>query len=386
MPTNSLRTPAKLSAVVALALALASCGSTPPVVCNALPSSSGTCTCGSGALACPVQPGPEFLYAVGGGQIQAFSVDHHSGALSTVGSVTGPSMSFGLTAVSNQFLYTSDSLAAQLDGFSINQTTGALTALGGSPFSTGTISIPVGLASPPGSNLLYAGDAGRVDAFTVSASGIPTALSSSPFPSGSGLLLAVDPFSNFLYTAIDDPTGTGGVFAYTIDSAGALTAVPGSPFALPGPTGSNRRPFGIVDTGSYVYSALSATNQIAAFSITSSTGALAPVTGSPFSTGATPLALVLASGFLYALNDGGITGYSINSSTGVLTPLSGSPFDIIGGAITTDSFGQHLYVSGPTGIQAFNINSTSGALTTVTGSPFSAGEATAMTVVQIPPP
>ncbi|HWY22527.1 MAG TPA: hypothetical protein VNX26_14975 [Candidatus Acidoferrum sp.] len=384
MPTNSLRTPAKLLAVVALALALASCSNTPPIVCNALPSSSATCTCGSGVSACPIQPGPEFLYAVGSGQILAFSVDHNSGALTAAGSVTGPSMSFGLAAVNNQFLYASDSLAAQLDGFSINQKTGALTALSGSPFPTAPFSFPVGLASPAASSLLYAADAGRVDAFTVSSSGAPTALSGSTFSSGTNLFLTVDPSGHLLYASIDDPPG--GIFGFTIDSAGALTAVPGSPFAIPGQTVSNSRPFGIVDTGSYVYAALSGTNQIAAFSIVSGTGALVPVPGSPFSTGATPAALVLASGFLYALNDGGISGYSINSSTGVLTPLSGSPFAIIGGAMTADSLGQYLYVSGLTGIQAFNLNSTSGALTAVTGSPFSAGEATVLTVVQIPPP
>ena len=387
MPTNALRTPATLFVVVALSFALTSCGTNRPAVCAVPASSSGsTCTCGSGTEACPIQPGPEFLYAVGSSQILTFSIDHTSGALATIGSVPGPSMSLSLTAVNDQFLYASDSLNAQLDGFSINQATGALTTLASSPFSTGTISFPVGLASPAGDSLLYAADAGRVDAFTVSASGIPTAISSSPFPSGSGLFLTVDPSGGFLYTAIDDPTGTGGVFAYTIDSAGALTAVPGSPFALPGQTGSNSRPFGIVDTGSYVYVALSATNQIAAFSITSSTGALVPVPGSPFSAGATPTTLVFASGFLYALNDGGITGYSINSANGALTPLSGSPFAIVGGSMAADSFGEYLYSNGLAGIQAFNVNFTSGALTLVAGSPFPASATTAMTVVQIPPP
>jgi 6-phosphogluconolactonase len=388
MPTKSLRTPAKLLAVVGLALALSACASTPSAVCTALPSSSssGTCTCGPGASACPVQPGPEFLYATSvGGQILAFSIDHNSGALTTVGSVPGPSMSLSLTAVNDQFLYASDSLNAQLDGFSINQTTGALTALAGSPFSTGTISFPVGLASPPDSDLLYAADAGRVDAFTVSASGIPTALSSSPFPSGNGLFLTVDPSGRFLYTAIDDPLGTGGVFAYTIDSSGALTAVPGSPFALPG-TGSNSELFGIVDTGLYVYVALTATNQIAAFSITGSTGALVPVPGSPFSAGTTPTTLVFARGFLYALVVGGISGYSVDSNSGMLTPLSSSPLAIGGGSMAADSLGEYLYSNGLAGIEAFNVNFTSGALTQVAGSPFLASAATAMTVVQIPPP
>jgi hypothetical protein len=61
-----------------------------------------------------------------------------------------------------QFLYVSDPLRA-IGGFSINQTTGGLTPLLGSPFSTGTVSVPEGLASPTGSDLLYAADVARVD-------------------------------------------------------------------------------------------------------------------------------------------------------------------------------------------------------------------------------
>ena len=388
MPANGLRTPAKLFVMVALSVALTACGTNSGTVICALPSSSsgGTCTCGSGMPACPVQPGPEFLYAVGSSQILAFSIDHTSGALTTIGSVPGPSMSLGITAVNNQFLYASDSLQAQLDGFSIDQTTGALTALAGSPFSTGTFSVPVGLASPAESTLLYAADAATVDAFAVSATGIPTAISSSPFPSGSGLFLAVDPSGKVLYTADVDPLGAGGIFAFTIDSTGALAAVPGSPFAIPGQPGLNGRRFGIVDTGSYVYAALFATNQVAAFSIVNSTGALVPVPGSPFSAGTGPIQLVFASGFLYALNGGGITGFSIDSANGVLTPLSGSPFAIFGGSMAADSFGEYLYVTGGE-IQAFNINSANGNLTAIAGSPFPAsGPMTTETVVQIPPP
>src|SRR5271163_4810183 len=153
MPTNTLRTPAKLFVVVALFANLIACGNNPPPVVCALPatSGSGTCTCESGTAACPAQPGPEFIYATSiSGPILAFSIDHNSGALTAIGSVPGPTLSVGITTVANQFLYASDSQNAQLDGFSINQTTGALTALAGSPFSTGTLSFPGALASPPG--------------------------------------------------------------------------------------------------------------------------------------------------------------------------------------------------------------------------------------------
>jgi 6-phosphogluconolactonase (cycloisomerase 2 family) len=133
--------------------------------------------------------------------------------------------------VANQFLYASDTHNAQLDGFSINQTTGALTALAGSPFSTGTLTAPAALASPPGdlasapgNSLLYATDIAAIDAFTISAAGVPTALSGSPFVSESNYSLTVDPSGNFLYASDVDPPG--GILAFTTDSTGAQTAVP----------------------------------------------------------------------------------------------------------------------------------------------------------------
>ncbi len=394
MPIKSLRTPAKLLAVVALALAVASCGSSAPLVCNALPTaSSRTCTCGPGVSACPVQPGPEFLYATSlGGQILAFSIDHNSGALTPIGSVPGPTtLSPGLTSVSNQFLYASDTHNAQIDGFSINQTTGALTPLAESPFSTGTLSVPGYLAAPPGdlgsspgSSLLYAADAGTIDMFTISAAGVPNALSGSPFLPESGFSIVVDPSGNFLFAADDDPPG--GIFAFTTGSVGALTVVLDSPFTIPGQTVADNPPIGIADTGSYVYAALSQTNQIAAFSI-SGTGALTPVPNSPFAAGTAPTAVVWAGIFLYAINssDGTISGYSIASTNGVLTPLSGSPFAIVGFSMATDYFGQYLYVAGPTGIQTFSIDFTSGGLTSVSGSPVPVIGPWLLTVVQIPP-
>ncbi len=384
MLTRTLRTFAEFLIVPALLFALTSCGtSRSPIVCN--PSNNATCVCGSGTQACPISPGPEFLYANSTtGQILAFSIDHNTGALTPLPSVAGPSMSFGLAAVNNQFLYASDAsiaLNSQLDGFSINQTTGALTPLADSPFLAGIIM--QGLASPPGSSLLYGADAGAVDAFTVSTTGPPSTIPG-PFPSGTNLFLTVDPSGKYLFTSLDNPPG--GVFAFTIDSTGALTAVPNSPFTIPGQTVANSRPFGIVDTGSFVYTALSGTNQVAGFSIVSGTGALVPVPNSPFPAGTTPLSVVFTNGFLYANGDGTISGYSVDSASGMLTPLSDSPFAISGGSMAADSLGEYLYVSGAGGIQALKIDSNSGNLTPVNGSPFPASPALTMTVVQFPPP
>ncbi len=223
MPTNPIRTLAKLFAAVALSAALASCGTSKPLVICPLAGSTdsiSTCTCGSGTATCPVNPGPEFLYATSiSGQILAFSIDQNTnGALTAIGSVPGPTMGLGLTTVSNQFLYATDTHNAQIDGFSINQTTGVLTTLVGSPFSTGTLSFPGVLAAPPenlasspGSNLLYAADSGTVDIFTISTAGVPTALSGSPSVPEAGFSIVVDPSGNFLYASDDDPPG--GIFS-----------------------------------------------------------------------------------------------------------------------------------------------------------------------------
>jgi len=389
MPANTLGTLARLFVVGPLLFALTACGTNRPVVCNAPSSSAATCTCGSGTAACPVSPGPEFLYALGitssggsGSQILAFSVDRNSGALTPIGAVPGPSdpiPTVGLAAVNGQFLFASDRSQSQLDGFSIDQTTGALRTIAGSPFFTGTISFPGSLASPAGGNFLYASDIVSVEAFTISSTGVPSAISGSPFFAGNGLL-ATAPSGGFLYAA-ELP---GRVAAFTIGSTGALTQVPGSPFTIPGQT--DNLPDGIVDNGSYVFTTLRLTNQIAAFSVVSGTGALTPVPGSPFSAGTSPSTLVFASGFLYVLNAGSISGYSVNSNSGVITPLSGPPFAIVGLSMATDSFGQYLYVPDGFGIQGFTINSSSGALTPLPGSPFAASGATLLTVVQIPPP
>jgi 6-phosphogluconolactonase (cycloisomerase 2 family) len=293
-------------------------------------------------------------------------------------------MSYGLAAVNNQFLFASDRSQSQLDGFSINPITGALTALQGSPFPTGAFTVPAGLASPPNGSFLYAADIASVDAFTVSSGGLPTAISGSPFPSGSSLFLTADPSGSFLFSVDDDPPG--GVIAFAIGSTGALTEVPNSPFTIPGQTVPDSMPYGIVNNGSYVYTTLSLASQVAGFAIAGGTGALSSVPNSPLPAGTNPTGIVIANSFLYALNSGSISGYSINSNSGLLTPIAGSPFAISGLSLAADSFGQYLFVGGPASIQAFTIDAASGMLTPISGSPFAAAGASLLTVVQIPPP
>ena len=135
-------------------------------------------------------------------------------------------------------------------------------------------------------------------------------------------------------------------------------------------------------TGSFVYTGLLTTGQVAGFSINATTGALTPVPGSPFPAGNNPLSLAAVNNFLYVSNftDGTISGYSINPTNGALTALAGSPFAIHGGPLVASPFGGFLYTTGPGGLLAFSINPQTGALTQV-GSAVPYGGATVLTFV-----
>ena len=349
------------------------------------------CGSGGGTVLCQLPPctveqPKEFLYAASeNGEVLFLPVDTSTGAVGDATSVAGPAVSLGITAVASQFVYASDFQSSQIYGYSINATSGALSPMPGSPFALGPLTVPNGLAAGPGSNLLYATAGAGIDAFSLSSTGVPSLIIGSPFSSGGNLELAVDPSGKFLFAPVLEPPN--GVFAFTIDSAtGILTAVPGSPFLFSGQTVFDSHPFGIVvdSTGQFVYVALEGSNQVAAFSINTATGALAPVPGSPFPAGNTPFLLATTGRFLYLSNagDGTVSGYSIDSMSGVLSPLTGSPYNIPSPALVADPAGKFLFGTGGAGIYAFTINA-DGSLTPVSGSPFPAAISTALTIVQI---
>ncbi len=92
--------------------------------------------------------------------------------------------------------------------------------------------------------------------------------------------MAIDPSGKFVLVG---NTGGNSLSAYTIDSAGSLTPVTGTPI----PLGDNAQPSSIaVDpAGKFVYVSI-VPQEVAGFALDPSTGALTPITGSPFSAGA----------------------------------------------------------------------------------------------------
>jgi 6-phosphogluconolactonase (cycloisomerase 2 family) len=185
------------------------------------------------------------------------------------------------------------SIGAQAIGiYSIDPTTGLLTAVTGSPLplftgtaTTPTVVTPTAMLITPNNSYVYVslGPLG-VQVLTLGTGGAlstgtaPTylsPLSTSTNPSDYGL--ASSPSSTFLFVAEINT----GLREFSIGTAGALNAVAGSPYAVgTGPTGVLLDP-----TGSYVYVANKGSNNISAFTLTAASGKLTAVTGSPFSSG-----------------------------------------------------------------------------------------------------
>jgi hypothetical protein len=151
---------------------------------------------------------------------------------------------------------------------------------------------------------------------------------------GGGELIAVQ--GKYLYASFVGTGLEGQIYGWSIDSTGNLTAISGSPFVLPGWTGTIL-------------------------------GGMVPNPAGTMLFRAAPGAFQ-GDSTIYAMQIG---------DTGVLTQVAGSPFAIPfdPGSITTDGLGRYLYVAAlataesPVEIGAYNIGS-NGALTVVAGSPF----------------
>ena len=117
------------------------------------------------------------------------------------------------------------------------------------------------------------------------------------------------------------------VSAYTIDSTtGALTLVAGSNF----PAGTNPRSLTVDRTNSFVYVANSGSNDVSAYSIDGTTGALTPL-GSPFPTGdgtAFSVTIDPTNQFAYVVKtfSSNLVSYAIDPMTGALMQVTGSDF------------------------------------------------------------
>jgi 6-phosphogluconolactonase (cycloisomerase 2 family) len=221
-----------------------------------------------------VDPFGRFLYAHGDNSlVYAYTINAGTGALTTVSgspygagnNVDATNGAYGGVIVhpSGLFLYVAAAGDNNVHGFSINQTTGGLTQVSGSPFSVsgGGLTAPFAVAvDPTGAYFFTKGETGTSYLAGLSidlATGALTTVPGSPF----GPLvgddawhgLAFHPTLSVLYTTFYDST-TADAGAYALDlGTGNLTALSGSPYDLfPSSHGSDN--IAIDRSGQFAYS------------------------------------------------------------------------------------------------------------------------------------
>jgi 6-phosphogluconolactonase len=258
---------------------------------------------------------------------------------------------------------------------------GALAAPGlsqvpGSPFTT-TRGSPASVAFSPSGGLLATANAfgNTVSVFSVGSGGALTQVPGSPFATGSDpVSVAFSPSGGLLATANE---GANTVSLFSVGWGGALTQASGF-FTGSKPVSVAFSPAAAGAHGAVLLAtAYAVDNSVSVFSVDAN-GEVAQVPGSPFATGSDPVSVAFSPGgglLATANGDGTVSVFSVDSG-GALTPVSGSPvaigsdpvsvaFSPAGGLLATaNAFGDTVSV--------FSVDAR-GALTPVSGSPFATG-------------
>lgn len=295
-----------------------------------------------------------FLFTSGQNGFNYYSINQTTGSLSG-GQSEVPCTTCQNSVTTDPFgryLFTYGSTQQGTSGifvYAINAGTGGLSLVSGSPFRTGAS--PSAYTVDPTGRFLYVANSkpGDIWAYTINeTTGVLTEISGSPFAAGSSSsALSTDVNGQFLFVANQ---GANNVSAFTINvNTGALTALPqaninvaGSPQAIVLSAGF----WPVIYAPQYLYVTNYNSNNVSGYSINPTNGALTALPGSPFAAGTNPqsVAANAGSGFAYVANwyDGTISEYSIGSN-GALSSL-GSPFSLGWSPGLLSIYGDWLYV------------------------------------------
>ncbi|MGA7886492.1 MAG: beta-propeller fold lactonase family protein [Acidobacteriaceae bacterium] len=281
-----------------------------------------------------VTPKNSYLYVAGGANGIGVYPINSDGTLGT-GSIEGGFEVPRAVQVdtSGGWLIAMDDVVGQVYAFQINSSTGALSQ----PLSSSVATLPnctpssdlaglnPGLVIAPNDNYVYAscGTAGIYVLSFDSTSGALTEIGAVNAKNGgadSGLAIAALSGTDYLLAT---ETVTNGVRVFSIVSNGQFTEITGSPFS----TGAGPDAVLVNSTNAYVYVANRTDGTISGFTLGTG-GALTQISGSPWSTGSLPVALVEDNSHTYiaAICNGGnadLETYTIGTA-GALTSFKNS--------------------------------------------------------------
>ena len=251
-----------------------------------------------------IDPSSSFVYVTNGdaGTVSAYSINAGGALTAVTGSpfATGATPSSVTVDPSGFYVYVVNQADGTVSEFMITANssglTGALTAVSGSPFAAGTG--PRAVIVDPSDQYVYVANAASntlsgyyiKPGYTIpQGDGAITAISGSPYQTGSSpSSLAVDPLDNFIYVANQ---GSDNISAFALDATtGAQTPLAGSPFAAADAPSA----VAVDPTGSFLTVANAGAGNVSVFAIDATTGALSAVMGSPYTAGTQPSAIAIS--------------------------------------------------------------------------------------------
>ncbi len=322
-----------------------------------------------------------YVYAAGGtsGKLYAYRKAYGGRLTSVPGSPYSCGTDCRAVAVDalGNFVFSVDYATNTIRGFKINATTGALTPILGSPFSSGDKPNSV-VINVRGILFVTNESSNTVSAFVIDpVSGALTPTPGSPIATGlSPRSAAVDPFGGRLYVL---NYGSNTISAFRVTSNGTMSNL-GSPVK----TGSGPSSITVYPSGAFLYIAQAQSNTVSAFKLDID-GALHAI--GTVASGPKPMAVRVDAQGKYALvaNSGApyeLWVYKIDMTTGALTFVRGTRTRGSGIALAVSSGAAPLSIepgflyagtadkSNYSGkVFGFAINS-AGALSAVAGSPF----------------
>jgi 6-phosphogluconolactonase len=308
-------------------------------------------------------------------------------ALATQGMGCGSSDSPSKVAAS-RFALVANQMSDNVSVYTIDPTTGALAPVAGSPFAAGRR--PHCVAVTPSGAFAYVANVGTgtqpggISIFAINpTSGALTLVGGSLMAAGERpRFVAVHPSGSFVYVAnsgnLDSSSQKGDLRAFAINrTTGALTPVSGSPFTA----GLGPSSVAIHPSGTFAYVPNQYSGDVSIYSINSTTGALSQIAASAVPSGSDPTsAAVHPSGaYAYVVNNTGdsISMFSIDNATGALSHLAGSPLPTGGfpSSVAIHPSGAFALVSNwwDNSMQVYSIDRATGALAAAPNSPFVAG-------------
>jgi 6-phosphogluconolactonase (cycloisomerase 2 family) len=301
-------------------------------------------------------------------------------------------------AAQGGYIYTNNDTAPNSISAYAFVTNGALQPATGQPFMTGGDGTGGGLYASnriivvkgPSSDFLYASNSGdnTVSAFMIDpSSGYLTPVSGSPFSTGafngsqnSGISLAATPDGQYLYagsTGYDANFNLWPITIFSIDpTTGALTITNKSTVPAGGPMSSMT----VSPDGKYLVAAIPGSSRIAVFAI-HGPGTPHQFHNSPYALNSGPVTSVEFNCAGNLLFGGGTQGniYVFNFASGNLSPVAGSPFSTgttINRVVALSKNEKTLFASDPSNgqVNAFAVDANGGL--TVAGSANAAGSST----------